>query len=54
MYGTLTKSSHPSAFSYPDFLDYRSQAASFSDLFAYAEMPLRVLAQDRPHQQILR
>jgi macrolide transport system ATP-binding/permease protein len=48
MYGTLTKSSDPSAFSYPDFLDYRSQAASFSDLFAYTEMPLRLLAQDQP------
>jgi macrolide transport system ATP-binding/permease protein len=48
MYGTLTKSSEPTAFSYPDFVDYRSQATSFSDLFAYTEMPLRLLAQDQP------
>jgi predicted permease len=48
MYGMLTKSSDPGAFSYPDFLDYRSQAASFADLFAYTEMPLRLLAEDQP------
>jgi putative ABC transport system permease protein len=48
MNGTLAKSNDPSAFSYPDFLDYRSQAAGFSDLFAYTEMPLRLLAQDQP------
>src|SRR5262245_36555203 len=48
MYGTLAKSSDPSAFSYPDFLDYRAQAAGFSDLFAYTDMPLRILAQDQP------
>ena len=29
MSGTLTKSNDPTAFSYPDFLDYRSQAAGF-------------------------
>jgi predicted permease len=48
MHGTLAKSEDPSAFSYPDFIDYRSQAAGFSDLFAYTEMPLRLLAQDQP------
>ena len=48
MHGTLAKSNDPSAFSYPDFLDYRSQAAGFSDLFVYTEMPLRLLAQDQP------
>jgi putative ABC transport system permease protein len=48
MHGTLAKSSDPSVFSYPDFIDYRSQASEFSDLFAYTEMPLRLLAQDQP------
>jgi predicted permease len=48
MHGTLAKSSDPSAFSYPDFLDYRAQAAGLSELFAYTEMPLRILAQDQP------
>src|ERR1041384_6727345 len=48
MYGTLSKSSEPSGFSYRDFLDYRSRAAGFSDLFAYTEMPLRLFAQDQP------
>jgi len=48
VYGTLTKSSQPGNFSYPDFVDYRSQANDFSDLFAYTEMPLRILAGDQP------
>jgi len=39
VYGTLTKSSQPGNFSYPDFVDYRSQANDFSDPFHIQRCP---------------
>jgi predicted permease len=47
-YGTAARSSNLNSFSYPDYLDYRAQADTFEDLFAYNEMPVRVLADGKP------
>jgi predicted permease len=41
-------SADPKGFSYPDYLDYRSQSDSFSDIYAYDEMPFRVSGTREP------
>lgn len=48
IYSTEPKSDNPNGISYPDYQDYRSQADSFSDLFAFQEMPLRLFGNAQP------
>ena len=47
-YATLPGSADPNGFSYPDYLDYRAQSDSFSDIYAYDEMPLRISGTREP------
>lgn len=47
-YATLPGSADPNGFSYPDYLDYRAQSDTFSDIYAYDEMPLRISGTREP------
>jgi hypothetical protein len=41
-YSTLPGSTEPDDFSYLDYTEYRAQTDTFSELFAYDDLPVRL------------
>ncbi len=48
LYGIQHGAPGPNQFSYPDYLDFKTQSGVFSDLFAYTDIAFRLFADGKP------